>query len=41
MDSTDVAAIEHHRRRSYGRSPIDATGSTPDLSALLRDAGDS
>jgi hypothetical protein len=39
MDTTDLAAIEDRRRRSYGRTPFDGagTGSPLDLSRFLKD----
>jgi hypothetical protein len=38
MDSSDLAAVEVHRRRSFGRNPIDepAPQQEPDLSAYLQ-----
>ena len=40
MDKADIAAMEEHRRRSYGRAPIDKSGSTNslDLSQYLKDS---
>jgi hypothetical protein len=39
MDKSDLAAIEDHRRRSYGRTPIDESGvaRTLDISQYLKD----
>jgi hypothetical protein len=39
MDEKDRSAIEHHRQRSFGRSPVDQNSDepTPDLDTLLDD----
>ena len=35
MGAEDIAAVDHHRQRSYGRNPIDEPKVKPDLSEIL------
>ena len=40
MSAEDRADIEHHRRRSFGRTPLDvAPSAIPDIDTLLTELG--